>query len=85
MRQRKVYASHRRTLVLQEPERRSPAHLVNDLRNPGAKRPPWSAPVDNSNLSPLETLQEIARIVEAGEGELRGPIPNHAVGEQIGH
>lgn len=55
---------------------RSPAHLMNDLHNLRAKRSPWSAPVDNSNLSPLETLQEIARVVEAGEGELREPTPD---------
>ncbi|TCC47440.1 hypothetical protein E0H75_21890 [Kribbella capetownensis] len=53
---------------------RSPAHLINDLHLLRAKRPPWSAPVDNSTLNPLETLQEIARLVGSGEGELHGPM-----------
>ena len=51
---------------------RSPAHLVDELHRQRAKRSPWSAPIDNSNLSPLETLQKIAQLVQSGEGEIHG-------------
>lgn len=53
---------------------RSPAHLVNDLHLLRAKRSPWSAPIDNSTLSPLETLHKIAHLVQSGEGEIHGPL-----------
>jgi hypothetical protein len=51
---------------------RSPAHLMNDLHLLRAKRSPWSARVDNSTLTPLETLQKIADLVQSGEGEIHG-------------
>jgi len=53
---------------------RSPAHLMNDLHHLRAKRSPWSAPVDNSTLSPLETLEKIAHLVQSGKGEIHGPL-----------
>jgi hypothetical protein len=53
---------------------RSPAHLMNDLHLLRAKRSPWSAPIDNSTLSPLETLQKVAHLVQSGEGEIHGPL-----------
>lgn len=53
---------------------RSPSHLINDLHHQRAKRSPWSAPIDNSNLTPLQTLQQIAHLVQAGEGEIHGPL-----------
>ncbi len=51
---------------------RSPAHLLNELHGQRAKRSPWSALVDNSTLTPLETLQKIAHLVQQGEGEIHG-------------
>ncbi|GAA0936277.1 hypothetical protein GCM10009554_23670 [Kribbella koreensis] len=54
---------------------RSPAHLLDDHRNLRTKRSPWSAPVDNSVLTPLETLQEVARLVASGEGQVHGLLP----------
>ncbi|WP_405059454.1 hypothetical protein OG474_42940 [Kribbella sp. NBC_01505] len=57
---------------------RSPAHLINDLHLLRAKRSPWSAPVDNSTLSPLETLQQIAHLIRTGKGEIHGPPPDPA-------
>jgi hypothetical protein len=47
---------------------------MNDLHLLRAKRSPWSAPVDNSNLTPRETLQKIAHFVQTGEGEIHGPL-----------
>jgi hypothetical protein len=51
---------------------RSPAHLIRDLHLLRARRSPWSALVDNSTLTPLETLQRIAHLVQSGEGEVHG-------------
>ncbi|MFC9687250.1 hypothetical protein ACFTSF_01815 [Kribbella sp. NPDC056951] len=53
---------------------RSPAHLISDLQHQRVKRCPWSAPIDNSTLTPLETLQKIAHLVQAGEGEIHGLV-----------
>ncbi|MFF1818372.1 hypothetical protein ACFVWG_13815 [Kribbella sp. NPDC058245] len=55
---------------------RSPAHLMNDLRLLRTKRSPWSVPLDNSALSPLETLQKIAHLIRSGAGEIHGPLPD---------
>jgi chloramphenicol 3-O-phosphotransferase len=55
---------------------RSPAHLISDLRLLRTKRSSWSIPVDNSVLSPLETLQKIAHLVQSGKGEIHGPLPH---------
>ncbi|GAB3831054.1 hypothetical protein [Kribbella italica] len=51
---------------------RSPSDLMNDFRIPRATRSPWSAAVDNSVLTPLETLQRIACLVQSGDGEIHG-------------
>ncbi len=55
---------------------RSPAHLVKDLQVLRATRSPWSAPVDNSTLTPLETLQKIAHLTQTAKGEIHGPLPH---------
>ncbi|GAB3940202.1 hypothetical protein GCM10029976_057530 [Kribbella albertanoniae] len=55
---------------------RSPSHLINDRNHHRVKRSPWSAPIDNSTLTPLQTLQKIAHLVQTGKGEIRGPLPN---------
>ncbi len=60
-----------RTRTANDPHR-SPTHLLNDLHNLRARRSPWSAPIDNSNLTPLETLQRIAHLVETGNGQIHG-------------
>ncbi|MEV6287664.1 hypothetical protein [Kribbella sp. NPDC051770] len=53
---------------------RSPAHLISELQHARAKRSSWSAPIDNSTLTPLETLQTIAHLIDAGEGEIHGRL-----------
>ncbi|WP_369370671.1 hypothetical protein AB1046_18030 [Promicromonospora sp. Populi] len=53
---------------------RSPTHLRDDLHLLRAKRSTWSAPLDNSTLTPLETFQKIAHLVQTGEGEIHGPL-----------
>jgi hypothetical protein len=53
---------------------RSPTHLLNDLHLLRTKRSPWSAPIDNSTLTPLETLQQIAHLVHSGKGQIHGPL-----------
>ena len=57
-------------------EDRSPTRLLNDLHHQRAKRSPWSAPLDNSTLTPLETLQQIAHLIQSGHGELHGQLPD---------
>jgi hypothetical protein len=37
----------------------------------------WSAPIDNSDFTPAETLRELARRVDAGDGRLRRPFGPH--------
>lgn len=53
---------------------RSPTHLLADRRQHRATRSPWSARLDNSHLSPLQTLQQLAHLLDSGQGELHGPI-----------
>ncbi|MET9317975.1 hypothetical protein ABZX12_39660 [Kribbella sp. NPDC003505] len=53
---------------------RSPAHLLKELHHLLVKRSPWSVPVDNSSLTPLETLQKLAHLVQSGAGEIHGPL-----------
>jgi hypothetical protein len=53
---------------------RSPAHLLQDLRSMQAKRSSWSAVIDNSELTPTETLEEMARLVQSGKGEITGAL-----------
>jgi hypothetical protein len=40
-----------------------------------ARQRPWTCRVDNTQLSPEETLAEIAKRIRAGEGRITGPLP----------
>ncbi|GAA1144857.1 hypothetical protein GCM10009630_49420 [Kribbella jejuensis] len=55
---------------------RSPSRLMTDLHHLRAKRSPWSATIDNSDLTPLETLRTIAHLTESGAGEIHGLLPD---------
>jgi hypothetical protein len=51
---------------------RSPTHLLNDLHLHRAKCSPWSTLINNSTLTPLETLRQIAHLTHSGEAEIHG-------------
>jgi hypothetical protein len=50
---------------------RGPSRLAEDAETHARKRHPGSAFLDNSTLTPEQTLVELARMVAAGAGRLR--------------
>jgi hypothetical protein len=56
-----------------DPSRRDPSRLAADAHLVASRPHPGSARVDNTNLTPEQTLARIARLVDAGSGRLHGP------------
>ncbi|MFF0271022.1 hypothetical protein [Kribbella sp. NPDC004536] len=56
-----------------DPHRSAP-HLTNELHFMRTRLSPWSASIDNSALTPLETLEKIAHLAHTGAGEIHGPL-----------
>jgi hypothetical protein len=52
---------------------RSPSRLAEDAETHARKRHPGSARLDNSTMTPEQTLAELARLVSTGAGRLSSP------------
>jgi hypothetical protein len=52
---------------------RDPSRLAADVELLARKPHPGSAPLDNSNMTPEQTLTELARLVGTGSGRLSCP------------
>jgi hypothetical protein len=52
---------------------RGPSRLTEDAETHARKRHPGTAPLDNSTLTPEQTLAELARLVSIGAGRLSCP------------
>ena len=52
----------------------TPEALAEHVAWMRAKQRPWTCRIDNTDLTPEETLAELARRVGAGEGRITGPV-----------
>lgn len=63
-----------RQRLLQRGATHLPADLADHLTSMRASYGDWTCRIDNSRLSPLETVEEITARIATGEGRLTGPI-----------